>query len=108
MLEIKFEGLPMARAIILEKPVHVALSGKEIAGMIECTICECKAGLFHEGGDQLADAVEQFIKTHECLPLARLTEADAKAFAANLQRELPNALVSIKKKRNFGLMLCIE
>ncbi len=98
MLEIIFKGHPKARAIILEKPIHVALSGKEIAGMIECTICECKAGLLPEGEDQLANEVEYFIKKHRCLPLARL--AEVQAFADKLQRKLPNALVRVKKNKN--------
>lgn len=95
MLSIIFKGHPKANAIILEKPIHASPSGNGVTGIIECTICDCRAGLFHVGEDQLVDEVEQFIKNHKCLPLARLSEV--KVFAEKLQLGLPNAIVRINK-----------
>lgn len=95
MLSITFKGHPKANAIILEKPIHVAMSGNGVTGIIECAICSCRAGLFHADEYQLADEVEQFIKNHKYLLLSRRSEV--KAFAEKLQRGLPNAVVRIKK-----------
>ena len=95
MITIKFQGHPKARAIILDHPVHLALTGNGVSGMIECTICEAQSGLFHEGEGQLADEIEGFIKNHECLALAR--ESEVVAFAGRLREKLPKASIVVKK-----------
>ena len=64
MITVKFPTGEKVRAIIFDEPIHRALSGNGVNGVVECAYCDWRAGLFHTGTEQLADEIEEFAKMH--------------------------------------------
>lgn len=89
MLTIKFPGCPKARAIIIDKSVN------EVNGIVECEVCDWHLVLTTSNTKEISSEIEEFIKNHECLPLARIEEVVA--FADKLKKGMPSACVRVMK-----------
>lgn len=89
MLTIKFPGYPKARAIIIDKPVN------KVNGIVECEVCDWHMVLMAPSTEETSSEIEEFVKNHKCLPLAK--EEEIIAFAARLKKGMPSASVRVMK-----------
>jgi len=93
VLTIKFQGCPKARAIIVDKPVN------GVSGIVECEVCDWHLVLVTSGVEEMSNEIEEFIRKHKCLPLARGEEVVA--FADKLKKGMPSARVRVMKGKKL-------